>query len=150
MYDSTHDTLNHIARVQKHMNVAINELLWRRDHHDASKLREPDKSNIDSVRERLLALDFGSVEYRALKKQYFASHYAQNDHHIEYYPNGVWGMNLFTIMEMACDWLAAVETHKDGDNVFDSLTIISEEYNFPEYLTMLLYNTFIYLGCENE
>lgn len=144
-YDSRPDTRNHIIRVQKYMDIAIEDLIHRRALHDLSKLREPELTIIAGVREELLQEPFGSPRYKELKKTAWAEHYSKNDHHIEHW-GSIEKMPLPAIQEMLCDWKAAVESHQQGDNIRDSLRIISEEHNFPPAITQMLLNTIEYFG----
>ena len=86
MNDSTADTEQHIRKVQARLEECVNHLTVRAAHHDASKLREPEKSGFDTLTERLSMLVYGSDEYRAALeagKATIQHHYAVNTHHPE-------------------------------------------------------------------
>ncbi len=90
-YDSTLDTLKHIAAVRRHLDAFAIALIARGDEHDASKLEEPEKSVFDQYRPLLKALKYGSDEYKAnLEKLKLAlkHHYEHNRHHPEHF--GYW------------------------------------------------------------
>ena len=49
-------------------------------------------------------------------------HYEDNCHHPEHYRNGIHDMNMVDLIEMLCDWRAAIKRyHPDGRNNFDAL-----------------------------
>jgi hypothetical protein len=50
------------------------------------------------------------------------------------------GMNLIDIMEMFCDWLAAVDRHDDGC-IFDSIKINKERFTLSPQLESIFMNT---------
>jgi rubredoxin len=78
----------HIIHVAKNVDEIINNLDARKRAHDASKLKEPEKSIYDEYTPKLRDMTYGSDEYKqcladmgvALKH-----HYGNNTHHPEYY-----------------------------------------------------------------
>lgn len=87
-YDSTHDTLKHIRRVQELLIDAGLNLNWRGIVHDESKLEEPEKGMFDRATERLRGLTYGSDEYKASLKDLgpaLRHHYLHNSHHPEHH-----------------------------------------------------------------
>ena len=68
-------------------------------------------------------------------------HYENNTHHPEYYENGVSGMDIFDVIEMLCDWVAACKRHDDGD-VMRSLEINKNRFNLDNQLHQIFKNTF--------
>lgn len=148
MNDSTADTEQHIRKVQARMGVVIHELRVRADVHDASKLREPEKSGFDTLTEQLSTLVYGSPEYRAALeagKPTIQHHYAVNDHHPESTPLGIAGMSLLSITEMLCDWKAASE-RTAGGSLAQSLPINKERFKIDDQLYAILENTVRELG----
>ena len=122
MFDSREDTNRHIGLVQKSMNCFISNLCTRRDIHDVSKLDEPEKSGIDKFRPILKQIGYGNAGYNELKLEAFGRHhYEVNDHHVEHYENGIYGMTLNAFCEMFCDWYAAVQTNGPDDDIFKSI-----------------------------
>lgn len=148
-YDSSKDTQKHIDRVEELLLEAVAELLKRGVEHDASKLLPPEKEYFDKYTPELANLVFGTPEYKescARLKPALDHHYANNSHHPQHYENGINGMNLFDIMEMAMDWLASTERgKKDTGNIYKSLEINSERYGISKQLKSILFNTFKYL-----
>lgn len=115
-YDSTQDTLDHIEKVSNAIWQFSHAMASRADHHDDSKLQEPEKSLFDKYTPLLKATTYGSDEYKQYLKEMGAAlqhHYAVNSHHPEYHNNGVNGMDLLDIVEMFCDWYAAIQRHYD-------------------------------------
>lgn len=87
-YDSTSDTIEHIAQVRACMSKAIKNLQERAERHDASKLVEPEKSVFDEMTPKLRASTYGSDEYKGFLSHMTVAldhHYAVNDHHPEHH-----------------------------------------------------------------
>ena len=106
-------------RVRDHIDTFVAEMLARGRLHDASKLEQPEKSTFDSLIPQLAGVAYGSREYEAAVERArpgLEHHYRRNSHHPEHYrPAGVAGMDLFDLVEMVCDWMAAAEREpKDG------------------------------------
>lgn len=117
-YDSRVDTLEHIEHVRTYLDQITQDLELRADHHDASKLKEPEKSTFDRVTQRLAAIEYGTPEYQECLADMgpaLQHHYEHNDHHPEHHEHGVRDMDLMQLTEMLADWKAATLRHKDGD-----------------------------------
>jgi hypothetical protein len=93
-------------------------MLRRGRIHDASKLGPPEKAAFDDALPRLAGHAYGSAEYLAVVARMgpaLEHHYRHNRHHPEHHADGVAGMDLFDIVEMICDWMAAAERRpEDG------------------------------------
>ena len=61
-------------------------------------------------------------------------------HHPQFHPNGVSDMTLMDVVEMFCDWKAAVERTKDG-NFDKSLEINEKRFNIAPQLINIFKNT---------
>lgn len=146
MYDSTNDTLEHIRRVRVRLGEVITNLSTRSAVHDRSKFEEPEKSAIDRTRPLLKQMEFGTDEYTQLKREWSDHHHSVNRHHVEFHSRGLEGMTLNDLIEMLCDWQAATETHKDGDNILTSIDILAERYEMPWTLKCILINTAVEMG----
>ncbi len=147
-YDSRSNTITHIASVQYQLGQIIEDLLNRRDAHDASKLQEPEKSGYDQWTPKLGAVAYGSEEYQAAlvaMKPFLDHHYQNNDHHPEHFELGINGMNLLQLLEMLADWKAAAIRRGDGD-MRKSFEISKVRFGVPEQLASILSNTIDYLG----
>lgn len=150
-YDSTPETLEHIARVQHYMSPIIGDLIRRMGNHDQSKLKSPEKEYFDEFTPRLKGLTFGTPEYTQNiqdLKPALNHHYANNDHHPQFHgEDGLNGMNLLSLTEMLADWKAAGERGKDG-NIYKSIEINAERFGISKQLKKILINTAKYLGYE--
>jgi len=146
-FDSTTDTLKHIRLVQRYLNMAARELMKRGEEHDNSKLESPEKQLFDELTPILKGLTYGTPEYKeSLSKlgPALEHHYANNSHHPEFYPNdGIHGMNLFDVMEMFFDWLAATK-RTEGGNILKSIEINQNRFLISEQLTNIFKNTVEY------
>jgi hypothetical protein len=139
-YDSAPDTIAHILRVRELLWSVQKRLESRGQHHDASKLQEPEKSAFDRATPRLKTTTYGSPEYKANLadiREAVAHHQAHNSHHPEHYPNGMAGMSLLDLIEMICDWKAAGERHAAGD-IRESLRINVERFGIEPQLANVL------------
>jgi hypothetical protein len=143
-YDSTADTLAHIRSVNAHMIRFGTTLLNRAIHHDQSKLESPEKEIFDKYTPILKELEYGSEAYKEnleKLKPALDHHYFVNSHHPQHYNNGINGMTLHDLVEMYCDWLAAVERTKNG--AFEkSLKINEERFQMSEQLVSIFRNTY--------
>lgn len=142
-YDSTEDTERHINQVAARLIDAQRNLMHRGFDHDRSKIHEPEKSMYDEYTPKLRALTYGSDEYKASLAAMgpaLQHHYAHNSHHPEHYPNGINDMSLFDLIEMLCDWHAAVMRHADGDFT-KSLEINRARFGISDQLFRVLVAT---------
>ena len=149
-YDSTQDTLDHIAKVRQNLWEFTHELERRGQEHDASKLQSPEKEAFDEVTPQLRGLTYGSEEYKAnIAKlgEALQHHYAVNSHHPEHYPNGIDGMTLCDLVEMFCDWKAATERHADG-NLERSIEINRERFGMSDQLAAIFENTRVWIEAD--
>jgi hypothetical protein len=143
MYDSTEDTKNHQKAVRHFMSVAIMNLAERRESHDASKLKSPEKEMYDKYTPLLRDSTYGSDEYKAMLKEMgpaLQHHYENNSHHPEHFEDGINGMSLLDLLEMFCDWQAACLRHGDGD-ITKSLEINKERFGMSDQLSQIFWNT---------
>ncbi len=112
-YDSTADTLRHMAEVRSRLEVFVVEMLRRGRVHDASKFSPEEKPAFDEAIPAIQGLTYGSPEYLAVVARVrpaLAVHYSRNSHHPEFYgAKGIAGMDLFDVVEMLCDWMAAAQ-----------------------------------------
>lgn len=151
-YDSSKDTLLHIKRVNKLLHAVIADFAQRASAHDASKLESPEKEFFDQYTPLLKQTTYGSTEYENYLSELKAAldhHYKNNSHHPEHHPDGIYGMNLFDLMEMLVDWKAATERHADG-NIEKSLDINTKRFNISHELYCILKNTIDYMSKKKE
>lgn len=148
VYDSTQDTLDHINSVKRKMFTSAKELELRGMEHDLSKLHSPEKELFDEMTPILKTLEYGSPEYKkSLEKlgPALQHHYLKNSHHPEHHPRGVEGMNLFDLVEMFCDWMAATERTKDGD-IRKSIMYNKTRFGMCDQLAEIFLNTLKHYG----
>ena len=147
-YDSTADTLKHIANVELYLKNVILELHNRIKIHDLSKFSKEEKSFFDEYTPKLATVSYGSDEYHTFLKELKPAldhHYANNRHHPEYFENGISGMNLIDIIEMLCDWKASTLRTKDGD-IYKSISINKTRFGYSDEFENMLINTAKYLN----
>lgn len=161
-YDSSIDNGEHVKKVSKYCNMFAEEIIRRGRIHDSSKFFTPEKEIFDEYTPKLKDLAYGSEEYKEClenMKVALDHHYANNDHHPEYFSlnyksrdgkgtpvyDGLSGMNLFQLVEMFCDWLAAVQRHDDGkelyQKIYDSIYFNQDRFGYSDELTTILINT---------
>lgn len=141
--DCKKDTIVHINQVREFMMSAASEILRRAVVHDKSKLESPELEVFTEYTPKLKSSTYGSDEYKTFLKEMGVAlkhHYANNSHHPEHYENGINGMDLFDLIEMICDWKAAVMRHDDGD-IYKSLEINKERFKIGDQLYSILKNT---------
>lgn len=150
VYDSKNDTLDHIEKVAYRLAEIIGNLDIRSTVHDRSKLEDPEKSAFDTATPKLKGLKYGSDEYRTSLREIkpaLQHHYSVNSHHPEFYGDqGIKGMSLMDMMEMLCDWKAAVERHDPPNSIIASIDHNKGRFNISADLEQILKNTVKELG----
>lgn len=142
-YDSTADTLIHIKEVNKNLLLFASELMLRAVNHDTSKLNSPEKELFDKYTPILKDLEYGTKEYEenlVHLQEALDHHYANNSHHPQHFVNGINGMTLMDIVEMFCDWCAAVKRTEGGD-INKSIEINKNRFNMSDQLSDIFTNT---------
>lgn len=144
------ETYKHKNKVNEIINMVCVELQHRGITHDNSKLKEPELSGYSKYVNKLADMQYMSNEYKESlnkMKPYIDNHYENNRHHPEHHRNGITDMNLIDIIEMVCDWKAAVEKHKSG-NIYESLDINKNRFNYGEELHQIIKNTIDFLNSK--
>ena len=142
-YDSTKDTMDHKNKVKDFMNRCIDDLVYRAENHDNSKLESPEKEYFDEFTPKLKDTTYGSKDYQKCLdglKVALDHHYEVNSHHPEHYENGVNGMTLVDLLELICDWKASSMRHEDGD-INKSIEINKDRFKLSDQLVDILKNT---------
>jgi hypothetical protein len=150
-YDSRPDTVKHIRRVGELLTRAIASLFRRREDHDLSKLRTPEREVFDEYTPKLAGSTYGSDEYRSFlaeMKPALDHHYANNSHHPEHWSDGILGMSLLDLTEMLCDWQAAGE-RQTGSSILRSIEINQKRFGYSDELKRILINTAVELGLAS-
>lgn len=142
-YDSAGDTLDHISKVGINLANFVCVLAACVGVHDRSKLESPEKEIFDKFTPKLRNTIYGSDEYKQYLKDMGTAlqhHYKNNRHHPEHFENGINGMTLMDIVEMFCDWQAAIQRHADG-SLMNSLKHNKERFRISDQLHNILCNT---------
>ena len=137
------ETRKHILEVGKLMNEMVVCLLNRASAHDATKLGPEEAPYFDEFTPKLSQSTYGSEEYKSFLSQMKPAidhHQTHNDHHPEYFPNGIRGMSLLSLVEMLSDWKAATKRHNDGD-IRRSIEITQSRFGYSDELKDILLNT---------
>jgi hypothetical protein len=148
MTEGKNTILKHIHRVQDYLLLFMNKLYQRGQEHDQSKLDEgTELPFFEKYAPLLKTCEYGSEEYKKFLKELTPAielHYRRNRHHPEHFDNKIAGMNLFDLVEMFCDWIAATEQHKYGD-VFKSIEINQKRFGYSDDIKSILLNTANYV-----
>lgn len=142
-YSSIPETKKHIQEVETNILKFIAKLLKQSESHDSSKLESPELEIFDIYTPKLIDVTYNSEEYKTYMKEMKVAidhHYAVNRHHPEHFLNGMDNMNLIDIVEMYCDWLAAVKRHNNGD-IYRSIEVNQSRFKYPDMLKNIFSNT---------
>lgn len=137
------ETMEHKKQVAFYLQKIANELFTRAIVHDNSKFSPNERPLYEMMTPLLKTLEYGTEEYKASLKELgpaLAHHYANNRHHPEFHPDGIMNMNLVDLIEMLCDWMAAVKRTKNG-NIAESLVKNKERFRIGTSLFLALANT---------
>lgn len=138
-------TLLHKFWVARFMIAFAFRLIWRAIIHDFSKFKKDEADHFARVLPRLAGTTYGSDEYKSLLREIkpaISVHYRKNTHHPEHFQDGVNGMSLIDIVEMFCDWRAAVKRHNDGD-ILTSISHNQGRFYYSDDLRDILKNEVI-------
>lgn len=108
------------------------KLIWRSIVHDTSKYGWTETRHFALTIRELKQTTYGSDEYFALLEQIkpaIEHHYRKNQHHPEYWSNGIRDMGAIDQLEMICDWCAACKKHKDG-NALHSAAVNAQRFDY--------------------
>jgi hypothetical protein len=143
-YDSRPETYQHIQRVRYYVGLAVDNLRSRAANHDQSKLVDPELPHWDEATPKLQTLTYGTEEYKqSLRdlKPAVDHHYSVNDHHPEFYEDGIRGMSLMALLEMVCDWKAASERMGKKRSFEEGIVHNQERFGYSDELADILRNT---------
>jgi hypothetical protein len=136
------DLLDHKRRVAGYMQLTANELFRRACEHDSSKFGPSEFEAYEQAFPAFQKYAYGSREYEAEVRKIKPAvqhHYAANDHHPEFFANGIADMNLIQLLEMVCDWIAASERSHGGTD--KSLKINKQRFGISDQLHRVIENT---------
>lgn len=137
------DTWKHVQQVKDEVQRFSEMLCYSASVHDASKFGPEEANAFIETAPKLKELEYGSEEYKASLaaiQPAIQHHYAHNDHHPEHFAQGIDGMNLIQIVEMFCDWRAAVKRMKDGD-MMNSIDVNEKRFSMSPQLANIFRNT---------
>jgi hypothetical protein len=141
-YDSRAASLAHIHHVRDNIEIFVAEMLRRGRVHDASKFSDAEKPALDEAMPLLKGVAYGSPEWNSIIDQIrpmMEHHFRHNSHHPEHYGNaGIAGMDLFDVVEMVCDWMAAARRYP-ADGVRLDLNV--EKFGIEPQLAAIIANT---------
>ena len=137
-------TKDHRFQVRAIMLKVIADLRNRAEHHDDSKLEQPELDLFAEWGPKLGQMEYDSDEYRAALAEMGVAlkhHYEHNSHHPEHFEGaGVDGMNLLDIIEMVCDWKASTMRVQNG-NFIESLEKNRKRFKLSPQLVRIIANT---------
>jgi hypothetical protein len=136
--------LEHKKLVATYLQTIATELNRRALVHDDSKFSPEELDAFERMTPILKTLTYGTDEYKSALKELgpaLQHHYQVNDHHPEFFPDGISGMNLIQVVEMICDWMAAVQRMKDGGDIDKSLEINQQRFSINDQLAGIFRNT---------
>jgi hypothetical protein len=129
-----YETTKHKAWVMWYILKACMALVKRGVKHDLSKYKSIEANGFIKTLPRLKQLTYGSDEYKACLDELqpvLDHHYSNNRHHPEYFDGTLHRMHAIDIIELLCDWRAAVKRHADGDMAV-SLGINTKRFEMTE------------------
>ena len=145
-------TLKHKAWVGFYLTKFSLRLLWRALVHDLSKFSHKEAEHFSKVILKMKDTKYNSPEYWALMDQLqpaLQHHYRNNPHHPEKWIDGIYGMELIDLVEMAYDWVAATKRHATGNPII-SVQSNAKRFNYSAgedgELMSILANTFYRMG----
>jgi hypothetical protein len=149
--DTYRRIVEHITLVQRLLLSAQIELSRRITTHDRSKLSASELERYCHATHILESMTYGTPEYEAIRQELLgdalAHHFAHNRHHPEHFADGIDGMNLFDVLEMLVDWMAATKRHADGD-IHRSFAVNQQRYDISPQLERIMKNTIPWLDDE--
>ena len=137
------DTRKHQQLVAERMVACAKHVLDRGMVHDASKLTEEERPYYEGPVWRLdhEGVEYGSSEYKeltALMGKGWQHHKLVNDHHPEFFLS-IQSMDLFSLLEMLCDWIAA--SKRKGNSASKAMEFMTADYRVDPQLEAVLLNT---------
>lgn len=136
--------IKHKKEVKKKMLFLAKEIIKRAEHHDDSKLQEPELNWLIEM-DKEPKVKYGSPEYYEKIERwkcFFEHHYKNNSHHPDHYKDtgGIYGMNIVDLAELMCDIISYIQQL----NVSQAGKIIDEQkerFGIDDSIAILLLNT---------
>lgn len=136
-------TIIHKCWVMWYIIKFCSVLLYRGITHDFSKFGKAERGPFAAVTRKIMRTKYGSPEYHVLRNSTLdalISHYNVNSHHPEHFENGINGMDLHDLIELWCDWSAAIRKNKDG-NLMNSIEYNEVRFKISPQLAGILRNS---------
>jgi len=145
MINHFYQTFKHKAWVMILILRFCSQLIWRGIVHDLSKLGRIERTLFAKYTPELKNLKYGSEKYYAFmgKMQPAIDHHQRtNRHHPEYFGDIHFfrGMNLIDLIELWCDWNAALKRNKAG-YILHSIKHGQTRFSFDDDLFCIFVNT---------
>jgi hypothetical protein len=123
----------------------VNDVFLRAAVHDNSKFGPDEYEAYEKAFPDLQKYAYGSDEFKAALatiRPAIEHHYRVNDHHPEFFEEGINGMHVVQMIEMLCDWKAASERSKTDFIV--GLEMNRKRFNIDDQLFKIIRNTVWY------
>jgi hypothetical protein len=123
----------------------VNDVFLRAAVHDNSKFGPDEYEAYEKAFPDLQKYAYGSDEFKAALatiRPAIEHHYSVNDHHPEFFEEGINGMHVVQMIEMLCDWKAASERSKTDFIV--GLEMNRKRFNIDDQLFKIIRNTVWY------
>jgi hypothetical protein len=120
----------------------VNDVFLRAAVHDNSKFGPDEYEAYEKAFPDLQKYAYGSDEFKAALatiRPAIEHHYRVNDHHPEFFEEGINGMHVVQMIEMLCDWKAASERSKTDFVV--GLEMNRKRFTIDDQLFKIIRNT---------
>lgn len=145
------DLIQHKRWVAENLQIVANELFRRAAVHDNSKFSPEEFEAYEEAFPELQKYAYGTDEFKAALAKIqpaIQHHYSVNDHHPEFFENGIIDMNLIQLIEMVCDWMAAARRSQTG--VLKGMELNRKRFGIGPQLINIIAGTIIALRDEQE
>lgn len=141
--DNATKTWDHKKDVFKVGSKVLSNLYTRFMCHDDSKMEDPEFDVFSEVTSKLSKMEYGSEEYNQCLediKPALDAHYSKNDHHPQFFSNGIKDMHLLQLIEMLVDWYCSTK-RQDAGNIRQSIEKNRERFGYSKELEQIFINT---------
>lgn len=139
----------HRYYIRRLMTKVIDELTYRMESHDLSKLTPEEKPFFEIASQEGNKINDPKERAALIEKikPGLLHHYRHNSHHPEHYEDLVKGMNLLDLIEMLCDWLAVNYKYQDSHPI-DHIEHAQRKLGFSDEVKRVLVNTLMDIFCD--
>jgi len=139
--DWIQDTVIHRDCVTTGINHAIVELKQRAEDHDLTKFEDEEAEGYYKAIPYLRQHETLPADIQCAFDRAWDHHKTKNDHHPEFYADGLLGMDFIVLIELASDWCAAMLRENNPQSIESNVKTFASRYHYPEYFATLLINT---------